>query len=67
VEYLIFFGAMVLSYGVVDWIGNLRRGEDFPTSLSHGPALIVLMVGFVVIIGGGTWLFRVLFRALFGS
>jgi hypothetical protein len=67
VEYVIFFGATVLSYGVVHWIGNLRRGEDLTTSLSHGPALAVLLIGFLAIVGGGSWLIGVLFRALFGS
>ena len=63
-EYAIFFGAMALSYGVVHWVGNLRRGEDVTTSLSHGPALIVLLGGFVAFVGGGTWLFGVVVRAL---
>jgi hypothetical protein len=66
-EYALFFGAMALSYGVVHWVSNLRRGEDFTTSLSHGPALIVLLGGFVAFIGGGTWLIGVVFRALFGK
>ncbi len=64
---LIFFGAVALSYGVVDWIRNLRRGEDLTTSLCHGPALIVLLVAFVLFIGGGTWLIGVLIRVLYGS
>lgn len=67
VEHLIFFGAMALSYGVVQWIGNSRRGEDLTTSLSHGPALIVFLIGFLAFVGGGSWLFRVVFQALFGS
>lgn len=66
-DYALFFGAMALSYGVVHWVGNLRRGEDLTTSLSHGPALIVLLGGFVAFIGGGTWLFGVVFRALSGK
>jgi len=66
-EYAIFFGAMALSYGVVHWVGNLRRGEDVTTSLSHGPALIVLLGGFVAFVGGGTWLFGVVVRALSGK
>jgi len=65
-QYALFFGAMALSYGVVHWVGNLRRGEDLFTSLSHGPALILLLGGFVVFIGGGTWLVGFVFRALFG-
>jgi hypothetical protein len=66
-EYALFFGAMALSYGVVHWVGNLRRGEDITTSLSHGPALIVLLGGFVAFVGGGTWLFGVVVRALSGK
>lgn len=66
-EYALFFGAMALSYGVVHWVSNLRRGEDLTTSLSHGPGLIVLLGGFVAFIGGGTWLIGVVFRALFGK
>lgn len=66
-QYVIFFGATALSYGVVHWVGNLRRGEDLTTSLSHGPALIVLLIAFLAIVGGGSWLIGVLFRALFGS
>ena len=66
-EYALFFGAMALSYGVVHWVSNLRRGEDLTTSLSHGPALIVLLGGFVAFIGGGTWLIGVVVRALFGK
>jgi hypothetical protein len=66
-EYAIFFGAMALSYGVVHWVGNLRRGEDVTTSLSHGPALIVLLGGFVAFVGGGTWLFGAVVRALSGK
>ena len=65
-EYLIFLGAAGLSYGVVHWIGNLRRGEDLTTSMMHGPALIVLFIGFLLFIGGGTWLATAAFRALFG-
>ena len=66
-EYFIFLGAAALSYGVVQWIGNLRRGEDLTASLTHGPALIVLLIGFLAFVGGGTWLFRVVLHALFGS
>jgi hypothetical protein len=58
---------MFFSFGVVHWIGNLRRGEDLATSLTHGPALIVLLIGFVVFAGGGTWLIRVVFQVLFQS
>jgi hypothetical protein len=65
-QFALFFGAMALSYGVVHWVGNLRRGEDLTTSLSHGPALILLLGGFVAFIGGGTWLLGVVFRTLFG-
>ncbi len=65
-EYLIFLGAATLTYGVVNWIGNLRRGEDLTTSLMHGPALIVLFIGFLVFVGGGTWLVTTVFRVLFG-
>jgi len=66
-QYVLFFGMMALSYGVVHWIGNLRRGEDLTTSLSHGPALIVFLIGFVGFIAGGSWLIGALFRVLFGS
>ncbi len=66
-EYMIFFGAMVLTYGVVNWIGNLRRGEDLTTSLTHGPALIVFLIGFLLFVGGGSWLIWAVFRALFGT
>jgi hypothetical protein len=65
-QYALFFGAMALSYGAVHWVGNLRRGEDLATSLTHGPALMLLLGGFVAFIGGGTWLIGVVFRALFG-
>ena len=66
VEYLIFLGAMALSYGVAVWVGNLRRGEDLTSSLSHGPAVIVLLLGFLAVVGGGSWVIRVLFRAILG-
>lgn len=66
-QYALFFGTMAFSYGVVHWIGNLRRGEDLTTSLSHGPALIVLLIGFVGFIAGGSWLIGVFSRVLFGS
>jgi len=64
--YLLFVGSMALAYGVVAWIGNLRRGEDLTTSLTHGPALIVCVIGFVLFVGGGSWLIGVVFRAVFG-
>jgi hypothetical protein len=57
-------GSMALSYGVVAWIRNLRRGEDLATSLMHGPALIVLLLAFLLVVGGGTWLVGRLLRAL---
>jgi hypothetical protein len=66
-QYLLLFGSMAISYGVVAWIGNLRRGEDFTTSLTHGPALIVCLIGFLLFVGGGSWLIGVALRALFGS
>ncbi len=66
VQLFILFGSMSLAYGVVAWIGNLRRGEDLTTSLSHGPALIVAFLGFVLFVGGGTWLIRITLRALLG-
>jgi len=66
VPYLLFVGSMALAYGVVAWIGNLRRGADLPTSLTHGPALIMCVIGFVLVVGGGTWLIGVVFRAVFG-
>lgn len=64
---MLFIGSMALAYGVVAWIGNLRRGEDLTTSLTHGPALIVCVLGFVLFVGGGSWLIGVVWRALFGS
>ncbi|HSB79720.1 MAG TPA: hypothetical protein VLM91_13140 [Candidatus Methylomirabilis sp.] len=67
VQYFLLFGSMALAYGVVAWIGNLRRGEDFTTSLTHGPALIVCLIGFLLFVGGGSWLIRLILRALFGS
>ncbi len=66
VPYLLFAGSMALAYGVVAWIGNLRRGEDLTTSLTHGPALIVCVIGFVLFVGGGSWLIGTVFRAVFG-
>jgi hypothetical protein len=66
-QIVILFGSMALSFGVAAWIQNLRRGEDLTTSLTHGPALIVLLIGFLAFVGGGTWLFAVIVRALFGS
>jgi hypothetical protein len=65
-EYLVFLGAAALAYGVVDWIRNLRHGEDLATSLTHGPALIVCLMGFVAFVGGGTWLVGLLSRAVLG-
>ena len=67
VQYLVLFGSMALAYGIVAWIGNLRRGEDLTTSLTHGPALIVCFIGFALFVGGGSWLIGVILRALFGS
>ncbi len=67
VQLVLLFGSMTLTYGIVTWIGNLRRGEDLTTSLTHGPALIVLLIGFLAFVGGGTWLARIIVRALFGS
>lgn len=66
-QIVLLFGSMALSYGVVAWIRNLRRGEDLTTSLTHGPALIVLLLAFVVFVGGGTWLVGRILRALSGS
>jgi hypothetical protein len=66
-QVVLLFGSMTLTYGIVTWIGNLRRGEDLTTSLTHGPALIVLLVGFLAFVGGGTWFVRIIVRALFGS
>jgi hypothetical protein len=66
-EYMIFLGAAGFTYGVVNWIGNLRRGEDLATSLTHGPALIVFLIGFLLFVGGGSWLIWALFRVLSGS
>ncbi len=66
-QVVLLFGSMTLSYGIVAWIGNLRRGEDLTTSLTHGPALIVLLIGFLIFVGGGTWLVGAVVRALFGS
>ena len=66
VTLLLFIGSMALAYGVVAWIGNLRRGEDLTTSLTHGPALIMCVIGFVLVVGGGTWLIGVVFRAVSG-
>ena len=67
VQFFLLFGSMALAYGVVAWIGNLRRGEDLTTSLTHGPALIVCVIGFILFVGGGSWLIGLVFRALFGS
>ncbi len=67
VQLVLLFGSMTLTYGIVTWIGNLRRGEDLTTSLTHGPALIVLLIGFLAFVGGGTWLVRIIVRALFDS
>ncbi|HSB80896.1 MAG TPA: hypothetical protein VLM91_19100 [Candidatus Methylomirabilis sp.] len=67
VQFFLLFGSMALAYGVVAWIGNLRRGEDLTTSLTHGPALIVCLIGFLLFVGGGSWLIRLILRALFGS
>ena len=67
VTLLLFIGSMALAYGVVAWIGNLRRGEDLTTSLTHGPALIVGVLGFVLFVGGGSWLIGIVWRAVFGS
>ena len=66
-QLVLLFGSMTLTYGIVTWIGNLRRGEDLATSLTHGPALIVLLIGFLAFIGGGTWLVGIIVHALFGS
>jgi hypothetical protein len=66
-QIVLLFGSMALSYGVVAWIRNLRRGEDLTTSLTHGPALIVLLLAFLVFVGGGTWLVHRILRALSGS
>ncbi len=66
-QLVLLFGSMTLTYGIVTWIGNLRRGEDLTTSLTHGPALIVLLIGFLAFVGGGTWLVRIIVRALFDS
>ena len=66
VQFFLFIGSMALAYGVVAWIGNLRRGEDLTTSLTHGPALIVGLITFVLFVGGGSWLIGVVLRALLG-
>ncbi len=66
-QIVLLFGSMALSYGIATWIGNLRRGEDLSTSLTHGPALIVLLIAFLAFVGGGTWLVGAIMRALFGS
>ena len=63
-QIVLLFGSMALAYGVVAWVQNLRRGEDLTTSLTHGPALIVLLLGFLAFVGGGTWLAGVLLRLL---
>ncbi|HSB73790.1 MAG TPA: hypothetical protein VLT62_31070 [Candidatus Methylomirabilis sp.] len=67
VQYFLLFGSMALAYGVVAWIGNLRRGEDLATSLMHGPALIVCLIGVLLFVAGGSWLIGAALRALFGS
>jgi len=67
VQFFLLFGSMALAYGVVAWIGNLRRGEDLATSLTHGPALIVCLIAFVLFVGGGSWLVGIVFRAVFAS
>jgi hypothetical protein len=66
VEYLVMLGSAAVTYGLVAWIGNLRRGEDLTTSLTHGPALIVFLAGFLIFVGGGTWLVGAVLRALAG-
>ncbi len=66
-QLILLLGSATLSYGVATWIGNLRRGEDLTTSLTHGPALIVLLIAFLAFVGGGTWLAGVILRALFGT
>ncbi|MFB3816260.1 MAG: hypothetical protein ACE147_01240 [Candidatus Methylomirabilales bacterium] len=63
-QIVLLFGSMALSFGLVAWIGNLRRGEDLTTSLTHGPALIVLLAAFLVFVGGGMWLAARILRAL---
>jgi hypothetical protein len=65
-EYMILLGSAALTYGVVNWIGNLRQGEDLTKSLTHGPALIVFLMGFLLFVGGGSWLITAIFRALLG-
>ncbi len=67
VPFFLFIGSMALAYGIVAWIGNLRRGEDLTTSLTHGPALIVCVIAFVLFVGGGSWLIGAVWRALFSS
>jgi hypothetical protein len=66
-QLVLLFGSMALSYGLVAWIRNLRRGEDLSTSLTHGPALIVLLIAFLVFVGGGTWLVGRILRAIWAS
>jgi len=63
-QLVLLFGTMALSYGVVAWVQNLRRGEELSTSLTHGPALIVLLVGFLLFVGGGTWVAGLILRLL---
>jgi hypothetical protein len=65
-QIVLLFGSMALAYGVTVWVGNLRRGEDLATSLTHGPALIVLLVAFLAFVGGGSWLVGVVSRVLLG-
>ena len=66
-QIVLLFGSMALTYGIVAWVQNLRRGEDLTTSLTHGPALIVLLLGFLAFVGGGTWLVTLVLRLLFRS
>jgi len=66
-QYLLFLGSAGLAYGIVAWVGNLRRGEDLTTSLTHGPALIVFLAAFLVFVGGGSWLIWAAVRALSGG
>ena len=66
-QILLFLGSGALAYGLVAWVTNLRRGEDLRTSLTHGPALLVLLLMFVLFVGGGTWLIGLLTRVLFGA
>jgi len=67
VQSLLFLGSAALAYGIVAWVGNLRRGEDLATSLTHGPALIVFLAAFLAFVGGGSWLVWAALRALPGG